>query len=299
MKNCPNCGSALDDNAAFCTNCGAKLDQVTPAADPAAQQPAWPTFEQAAQQAQEQNPLSPEASPAANAGYQQTQPDVPAQNTAGYQQAPGNYANYNPQPPVQNGNYAPYPGAQPPKKKRTGLIVALVIVGVLVLAIIAGIVAVVAGTKNVIDDYAANNTPSVSTPGDEPDTNSSAGSSLLDETSYLTDMTNEVLGMSSVMDDLSTFINNASGMDELNSPEFLGYLDTIDDYCNKILALTPPAGYEEAHDVLADGLNDILSGTSCMREAVNNNDPNKLSEGADYFLSASEKITDWQNHIPS
>jgi hypothetical protein len=39
MKNCPNCGTANQDNAEFCTNCGAKL----PAAAGAPRPPSAPT----------------------------------------------------------------------------------------------------------------------------------------------------------------------------------------------------------------------------------------------------------------
>lgn len=30
MKTCPNCGTQIDDNIAFCTNCGVKLDAYAP-----------------------------------------------------------------------------------------------------------------------------------------------------------------------------------------------------------------------------------------------------------------------------
>ncbi len=304
MKNCPNCGYQLDDDATFCVNCGAKVDQPSdaPVSDNAETTTTqWPTFEQAEQNAARQEPGASNTTYGGSAGY--TAPPQNPNPTPGYNAYPN-------QPPVngayQNGApYAPYGSPQPPKKKHTGLIVALVIVGVIVLAIIGGIIALVAGVNSAVNDYDSSFDTGVEdtlpSTTDTPDTDTpdtSTGLDLLDETTYLTKMTTEVLGLGSVMDSFSTYVDGASSMDDLNTAEFMGYLDSIDTYCNNILALTPPAGYEAAHSVLVDGLNDVLTGTSYVRSAVNENDPALLNTGAEYFISASEKITQWEEYLP-
>ena len=40
MRYCPNCGTEVDDTAAFCPTCGQAIDQAAETAMPAA--PAWP-----------------------------------------------------------------------------------------------------------------------------------------------------------------------------------------------------------------------------------------------------------------
>ena len=48
MKNCPNCGSQMDDAAAFCTNCGSPFAPPAPPVQPAepAQQPPYSATQQ-------------------------------------------------------------------------------------------------------------------------------------------------------------------------------------------------------------------------------------------------------------
>ena len=109
-KFCPNCGNPIEVGAIFCRNCGAKLPAQTD--------------------------VRPEQAPARNYGDSFTQPP---------QQPRRQYAQY--QQPVQQPNqpYAQY-GAQqygapqPPKKKRTGLIIVLSIVGVISIAVLIGVI---------------------------------------------------------------------------------------------------------------------------------------------------------------
>lgn len=84
MKNCTNCGSPMDDNAAFCANCGT-------AAVPAAPAPEMPAPDV---QPSYQAPVQPE--PMAQQNTYQTNP-APTynQNAGGYNQANQNNA-YNP-----------------------------------------------------------------------------------------------------------------------------------------------------------------------------------------------------------
>lgn len=93
---CKNCGAPVQDSAAFCPSCGTKIavEQVTP---PVQEQPA----------------------------YTPTQPTY-APEQAQYQQPVYNA----PQDPYYGNGYAPY---EPPKKKKTGKIIAI---SLLVLAVI-------------------------------------------------------------------------------------------------------------------------------------------------------------------
>lgn len=123
-KFCSKCGSLVDDNAAFCNNCGSPMIDGYPEApntananDPyanttAPQQPAYqqPAYQQPApQQPMYQQPA-----------YRQPVPQQPA--------APNPYP-YQPAQPVNY--YAPTPA---PKKKKTGLIIAISVAAFLLIA---------------------------------------------------------------------------------------------------------------------------------------------------------------------
>lgn len=89
-KNCPKCGNPLDEGALFCDNCGLRLN------------------------AQPQQPPRPNVQP------QQTHSQPYAQPQQQYPQQSQQYAPY--QPPYRQNQSAP----QPPKKKKTGLIIGLI-----------------------------------------------------------------------------------------------------------------------------------------------------------------------------
>ncbi|MFA0815264.1 MAG: DUF4190 domain-containing protein [Anaerofustis sp.] len=82
MKNCTNCGSPMDDNAAFCPNCGTAAAPVQPAAP--------------------ETPVAPQAAPS----YQAPVEPQPAAQQNPYQTNSNPAPTYNP-----NGAYNPY--AQP------------------------------------------------------------------------------------------------------------------------------------------------------------------------------------------
>lgn len=109
MKYCPNCGTAAEDNAAFCTQCGNHFA-------PAPQQPVAPAPQE--QPAAPQQPV-----------YTQEQPVAPQQPVYTQEQPVA------PQQPV----YAPAPQqpmyAPAPQKKNRGVFIALIIVIVLLLAV--------------------------------------------------------------------------------------------------------------------------------------------------------------------
>lgn len=128
---CPNCGSALPDNARACSTCGVQFApplvgpppaQTPPQPAPVEQVPVAPAAQ--TQPAQPQPVAQVPAQPYAT----QPMPVAPQQPL----QAPQDAAQYGaPQYPPQQ--YAPQAGQLIPKKKRTGLIVA-VVVGAVVLA---------------------------------------------------------------------------------------------------------------------------------------------------------------------
>lgn len=123
---CPNCNAEVREGAVFCGACGADLTQVAAvAADPTVPEPPVPT----APLPEPTQPLPPAAPQPAydQAAYQQ-----PAYDPAAYQQAPQQA--YDP---------GAYPQPQPPKKRKTGLIIAIVAVVLLVLCgcVIGGIAA--------------------------------------------------------------------------------------------------------------------------------------------------------------
>ena len=160
---CPVCGSICLPGEKFCQNCGTRLPEIAPAAPayaPPAQtyeQPAAPAYEAPAQPepAYEQPaapayeaPAQPEPvyeQPAAPAYEAPAQPEpVYEQPAAPAYEAPAQPAYeqpaYAPNPAY---NYAaqaygaPVPAPEKPKKKKTGLIVTLCIVGVLIAALVA------------------------------------------------------------------------------------------------------------------------------------------------------------------
>ena len=104
-KFCMNCGNPIDEGAAFCDNCGAKVD--APQENQPAQQPAQTyggSYTQSPQQTQQQY------IPASQPGQQ----------------------------------YPQYGNQQPPKKKKTGLIIGLSIAGVIAVTAIVAIAVLMA-----------------------------------------------------------------------------------------------------------------------------------------------------------
>ena len=126
---CPNCGSVLPDNARACSTCGVQF--APPLAGPLPEQPQAPAPPQPVVPAPVQPvpvvpvpvPPQPVVQPPAQPYATQPMPVAPQQQNPTQQAA----ATYPPQPS------SPQAGQLIPKKKRTGLIVA-VVVGALVLA---------------------------------------------------------------------------------------------------------------------------------------------------------------------
>ena len=119
---CSNCGQPVSADQAFCGVCGTRVE-VAPPPVPEAVAPTQPMPPQ---------PPGPAAPPAYDpAAYQQQYAPQP-----GYEQP------YAQQPYAQPGYQQPYAQSTPPRKKKTGLIIALVAVGAVVIigAIIGGIV---------------------------------------------------------------------------------------------------------------------------------------------------------------
>jgi hypothetical protein len=115
---CPNCGTALPENARACSTCGVQF--APPLIGPLpVQAPAQTPVEQPAtvQPSQETQPYA-------------TQP-IPAQPQQPYASQPV--------PTQSQSQYAPQPGQLIPRKKRTGLIVAVVVGGVVLIG--AGVAA--------------------------------------------------------------------------------------------------------------------------------------------------------------
>lgn len=104
---CPNCNATVQDDAAFCAACGTKLVPDVPAD---ADVPGAPVPPPTAQHPTA--PLPPSAAQAA----------PPAPPAAAYQP---------PVPPV--GTYQPQTAQQPPKKSKTGLVIAIVAIVLVVL----------------------------------------------------------------------------------------------------------------------------------------------------------------------
>ena len=127
MKICPRCGKPFTDADRFCTGCGLNLDAYRNQQQaPQAYQGAQPQYQQGAQQAPQ----------AYQQQYQQQtyqQPYEQAYQPA-YQQSAQDYSSQNYYDPGMNGYYQqPQPEPQGPKK--TGLIVAISCLGVLLVGI--------------------------------------------------------------------------------------------------------------------------------------------------------------------
>lgn len=138
MKICPRCGKPFTDADRFCTGCGLNLDayrnqQQAPQQAPQAYQGAQQQYQQGAQQAPQ----------AYQPQYQQQayqQPYEQAYQPA-YQQSAQDYSSQNYFDPGMNGYYQqPQPEPQGPKK--TGLIVAISCLGVLLVGIVVALIVV-------------------------------------------------------------------------------------------------------------------------------------------------------------
>ena len=136
---CQKCGTLVDDNAAFCNHCGAKMSDgysnegVTVAAQPPVQpqQPAQP-YGQPPQYGQPQAPYAQQPYGQPQAPYTQQPVQQPV-----YQQTPPQPAPVYAAPPVQP---VAYPGTAvataPPKKKKTGLIIGLSLVALILVGVV-------------------------------------------------------------------------------------------------------------------------------------------------------------------
>ena len=171
MKKCNSCGSLYPDEGRFCPECGGADAVILPDGPAAQPDPApQPRYQQPVQGVY-QPPQQPEAAPQglsqpdpAQQGYYQPpyQPDPAQQNAyqapaqGGYQAPAGEYVP--PQGAYQPGAPAPaYAPPAKPKKKKSGCLIAVIIVGVLV--IIGGVlVAVIAGkiAKEVTEEMDPN-----------------------------------------------------------------------------------------------------------------------------------------------
>lgn len=136
---CPVCGSPCLPGEKFCQNCGTRLPEIAP--DAPAYAPPAPAYEAPAQpEPAYEQPAQPEP-----AYEQPAQPEpvygAPAQPASAYEQpaAPAYAPNpaYNYAAPAY-GAPVPAPAPEKPKKKKTGLIVTLCIVGVLIAALVVG-----------------------------------------------------------------------------------------------------------------------------------------------------------------
>ncbi|MBN1193022.1 MAG: zinc ribbon domain-containing protein [Coriobacteriia bacterium] len=117
---CPNCQAEVREGAAFCGSCGATLEQARPQAEPAAAEVTEPLPQPTAQMPQAQ------AEPAYDAAAYAQQQAAYEQQKAAYEQQ-----QYAQQQAAYSQTYVP---PVPPRKSKTGLIVAIVVVLVLLLA---------------------------------------------------------------------------------------------------------------------------------------------------------------------
>ncbi len=170
--NCKNCGIAVEDGKKFCPNCGAPLTDAAPAPEavPDAPAPETPTPETEAPAAE--MPSAPEVAPAPEAAPSPQPEPIPQPSApdaaANPYSMPGNTipggASGGAVPPVGGmpydpaGNPVPPMGQLPKKKKKTGLIVALILIPILLIVIVIGVIAGVGvsmakKSEKTVDDY--------------------------------------------------------------------------------------------------------------------------------------------------
>ena len=128
---CPNCGSALPDNARACSTCGVQFAPPIIGPAPGQQQPVAPVQPEGATQ-----PITQQVPPIAPQPPVQSQPvQASAQPSATQPMPVTPPPQYQAQQPVSQPPQptTPQPGQLIPKKKRTGLIVAVVVGAIVVL----------------------------------------------------------------------------------------------------------------------------------------------------------------------
>lgn len=127
---CPNCQAELREGAAFCGSCGATVPSAAdvPPAPPAEPEPTPPAQPEPASPAPPQptqplpEPTQPLPAAVAGPAYDQGAYQQPTYDPAAYQQQSYDPAAY--QQPGAPG----VPAGQPPKKNKTGLIIAIVVI---------------------------------------------------------------------------------------------------------------------------------------------------------------------------
>ena len=172
--NCKNCGTAVEDGKKFCPNCGTPLTEDTPTPMPEAVPDAVPDMPETApildapEQMPDAAPEAPQPAPETSAPQSQAAPQAQPQQPAGGENPyamPGNTIPGGAGVPPVNGtpydpttNPIPPMGQQPKKKKKTGLIVAIILIPILIILIIIGVIVGIGvnmGTKGAktVDKY--------------------------------------------------------------------------------------------------------------------------------------------------
>lgn len=172
--NCKNCGTAVEDGKKFCPNCGTPLTEDTPTPMPEAVPDAVPDMPETApildapEQMPDAAPEAPQPAPETSAPQSQAAPQAQPQQPAGGENPyamPGNTIPGGAGVPPMNGtpydpttNPIPPMGQQPKKKKKTGLIVAIILIPILIILIIIGVIVGIGvnmGTKGAktVDKY--------------------------------------------------------------------------------------------------------------------------------------------------
>ena len=172
--NCKNCGTAVEDGKKFCPNCGTPLTEDTPTPMPEAVPDAVPDMPETApipdapEQMPDAAPEAPQPAPETSAPQSQAAPQAQPQQPVGGENPyamPGNTIPGGAGVPPVNGtpydpttNPIPPMGQQPKKKKKTGLIVAIILIPILIILIIIGVIVGIGvnmGTKGAktVDKY--------------------------------------------------------------------------------------------------------------------------------------------------